>query len=199
MDPITNPEGAEVKKQSGGFFTFILDIIQFVLVALLIVVPIRAFVAQPFIVSGESMHPTFENGEYLLVDELSYHFRTPERGEVVIFRFPRDPKKFFIKRVIGLPGETIAIRQNQIIIKKDANDPGTVLSEPYIENTPGGSVDRTLGPEEYFVLGDNRGASSDSRYWGPVPEDLIVGRAFLRLFPISEAKVLPGNYDLVIQ
>lgn len=140
------------------------EFIKFTVIAILIVVPVRLWIAQPFIVSGASMEPTFENGNYLIIDELSYHFRQPEKNEVIVFRYPLDPSKFFIKRLIGLPGETIEINNQKII----------------------------LGQNEYFVEGDNRPASSDSRIWGPVPENLIVGRVFIRLWPLTQAAVLPG-------
>ncbi|MEK7585367.1 MAG: signal peptidase I [Patescibacteria group bacterium] len=141
------------------------EVIRFVLVTLLIVVPIRSYVAQPFIVSGLSMTPSFQDGEYLIIDELSYHFRSPAKGEVIVFRYPKDPAKFFIKRVIGVPGETVKVRGS----------------------------DRLLGPNDYYVLGDNRDMSLDSREWGPVPEDLIKGRVFLRLFPFNRLGYLPAS------
>lgn len=155
--------GMSEEKKSGFW-----DFIKFTVIAILIVVPVRMWVAQPFIVYGASMRPTFENGDYLIVDELSYHLRAPERDEVIVFRYPRDPSKFFIKRVIGLPGETMKMNNKTITLKGD----------------------------EYFVEGDNRSASSDSRRWGPVDEKLIVGRALVRLWPFNKIGILPGflNY-----
>ena len=190
MDQSIGPAGE--KKE--GFFA---ELIRFVFIVLVIVLPIRFFVAQPFIVSGASMDPTFSDGEYLIVDELSYHFRVPTRGEVVIFRFPRDPAKFYIKRVIGLPGETIIIENGRVRVKSSFYPEGLLLAEPYLGSlVPAGlRLEETLGEDEYFVMGDNRQASSDSRSWGPVREDLVIGRAFVRLFPISEIGVLPGNYS----
>lgn len=178
------------------------DILRFALIALVIVVPIRIFVAQPFIVSGSSMVPTFQNGEYLIVDELSYRIKDPIRGDVIIFKYPNDETKYFIKRIIGLPGETIKIHKDQITIINDANPEGFVLVEPYIKEamrnqTP---LTRTLNDSEYFVMGDNRSASSDSRTWGNLPEDNIVGKTFLRLFPLKAISVAPGIYnDYLIQ
>jgi len=155
------------------------------------------FIAQPFIVSGSSMDPTFENGEYLIVDELSYRFDEPARGDVVIFRFPRDPKKFFIKRIIGLPGETIRIRHDTITITNEENPGGLVLDEPYTSSLTAGNKIVDLSDTEYYVLGDNRSSSSDSRIWGPLGEDFIVGRAFMRLLPISETGFFPGEFDYI--
>lgn len=171
------------------------DTIKFIALALLIVTPIRMFVAQPFIVSGSSMDPTFATGQYLIVDELSYHLGNPVRGDVVILRYPNDPKKFFIKRVIGLPGETIEIQNGAVSIKNIVHPEGFALDEPYIKYPKDDTMTKALGDREYFVMGDNRAASSDSRYWGPVPRDLMVGRALVRLLPIASAEVLPGDYN----
>jgi signal peptidase I len=171
----------------------LIEILRFSLIALIIVVPVRMFVAQPFIVSGASMEQTFHTGEYLIVDQLTYHARTAKRGEVIVFRYPKDPSKFFIKRVIGVPGDTISIEGNTVRITNAAYPNGFILDEPYIAKmTPGPTVTETLGDREYFVMGDNRDQSSDSRVWGVLQEDRIVGRAFVRLFPPKEFDYLPG-------
>lgn len=141
------------------------EFIKFTLIAVLIVVPIRLWIAQPFIVSGASMEPTFKNGDYLIVDELSYQFNGPQKNDVIIFHYPLDPSKYFIKRVEGVPGEKI--------------------------NTNGKEI--TLKENEYYVLGDNRGASSDSRIWGPVTKNFIVGRALVRLWPFNKLGIFPGQ------
>ncbi len=173
------------------------EIIRFSIIALIIVIPIRMFIAQPFIVSGASMDDTFHNGEYLIVDQLTYHFEHPQRGEVVIFRYPRDPSKFFIKRVIGMPGDTVIIRGSEVTIKNAANPDGFLLDEPYVASMrPTGDIEETLGDREYFVMGDNRDQSSDSRVWGVLQEERIIGRALMRLFPVSEIDVFPGAHDL---
>ncbi len=170
-----------------------LEIIKFALITLIIIVPIRTFIAQPFIVSGESMVPTFEDGEYLIIDELSYYFETPKRGEVVVFHYPKDPSKYFIKRVIGLPGETVKIEKEKITITD--GDKTIELAEPYIKNSGFNNLAVTLNDQEYFVMGDNRPASSDSRIWGPVSEDLIKGRVLFRLLPVARASVNPGDFS----
>lgn len=182
-------EKIEQKKSS------IWETVKFVALALLIVTPIRMFIAQPFIVNGSSMDPTFATGQYLIVDEISYRLHTPKRGDVIVLRYPRDPKKFFIKRIIGLPGETVEIDGGAVTIRNAEHPEGFELSEPYIMYPKNDTLAKTMGTGEYFVMGDNRAASSDSRYWGTVPEDLIVGRAFLRLLPIASAAVLPGEYN----
>ena len=169
------------------------EIVRFSIIAILIVIPIRMFVAQPFIVSGASMDDTFHSGEYLIVDQVSYYFDQPARGDVVIFRYPRDPSKFFIKRVIGVPGDTITIEGSTVTITNDSHPEGFVLDEPYIKSmAPGPRITETLGEREYFVMGDNRDQSSDSRSWGVLQEERIVGRALIRLFPPTEADYLPG-------
>ncbi len=178
------------QKSSENFFT---ELLKFVLIAAAIVFPIRLFVAQPFIVSGASMDPTFNNGQYLIVDELSYRLQEPNRGDVIIFRYPKNPKEFFIKRIIGLPGETVSINGNTITIAK--TDGSTVsLSEPYVINRGNGSMrSYPLKNDEYFVMGDNRPESSDSRVWGVLPRDNIVGRAFVRLLPLNTIGIFPGS------
>ena len=176
---------------------FFKEIFKFSLIALLIVVPFRIYIAQPFIVSGASMSPTFETGQYLIVDQLSYRFEEPKRGDVVIFKFPQDTSKFFIKRIIGLPGETVEIRGSNIIVKQKDTKISFTLDEPYIasENTKEDFITTVLKNNEYYVLGDNRRASSDSRVWGTLENDLIVGRAFLRLFPLQALDYLPGVFN----
>ncbi len=177
----------------------IIEMIRYSLIALLVVVPIRMFIAQPFIVSGASMEETFQSGEYLIVDQVTYNFHKPERGDVIVFRYPKEPSKFFIKRVIGLPGDTINIAGNVVTISNDANPNGIVLNEPYIKSMdiPTNLVE-TLGEREYFVMGDNRDESSDSRAWGVLQEDRIIGRAFIRLFPPQAFDYMPGDIDPVI-
>lgn len=167
------------------------EALRFVMVTLLIVIPIRAYVAQPFIVSGVSMAPSFENGEYLVIDELSYLLRSPERGEVVVFRYPRDPSKFFIKRVIGLPGETVAIRGGKVYIKNGEGEIAWDYPAIPTETMGGGGV-YSLGSGQYFVLGDNRSMSLDSRTWGAVDERLIRGRVLVRLYPFNRIEILPA-------
>lgn len=174
----------------------LLEIIRFSVIALIIVIPVRLFIAQPFIVSGASMQNTFHNGEYLIVDQLSYHLGHPERGDVVIFRYPRDPSKYFIKRVIGVPGDTITIEGSTVSIQNEQVPQGMVINEPYIASMrPGVTIVEELGEREYFVMGDNRDQSSDSRVWGVLQEENVIGRAFIRLFPPREFDIYPGDVD----
>ena len=183
------PEAAETPQKSIG--REILEIARVLLISLAIVLPIRFFVAQPFIVRGASMEPNFQYGEYLVVDELSYRFRAPNRDDVIILRYPKDPKEFFIKRIIGLPGETIVIKDGGVYIEESGSTELRRLNEPYIGSgvvtVP--NIRVMLGADEYFVLGDNRPHSSDSRVWGVLKSQFVIGRALLRLWPLSHAAV----------
>jgi signal peptidase I len=172
------------------------EIFRFALIALIIVLPIRWYIAQPFIVSGASMEETFHNNEYLIVDQVTYRFDEPERGDVIIFKYPRDHSKYFIKRIIGLPGETVVIDGSSVTIKNDENPDGMILDESYAA-LGSARFDQTvtLGDGEYFVMGDNRDHSSDSRSWGVLKREEIVGRALLRLLPPGRADLMPGSVD----
>lgn len=173
------------------------EIIQFAVIALIIVIPVRMFIAQPFIVSGASMENTFHTGEYLIVDQLSYQFNEPEPGDVIVFRYPRNPSTFFIKRIIGSPGDTIHIDGNVVTLINEAHPNGYILDEPYIADmAPSTFITEELGEREYFVMGDNRDQSSDSRTWGILQRENIIGKAFLRLFPFNEIGVMPGESEL---
>lgn len=174
----------------------IVELIKFAVIAALIVIPIRTYIAQPFIVSGNSMIPTFHDQEYLIVDEISYHLRDPYRGEVIVFKYPKDTSKYFIKRVIGLPGETIKLKGNEITIVNNEHKDGFVLDQSYIQNKSSDSFEISLKENQYYVMGDNRIASSDSRAWGPLERHFIVGRAFVRVLPFSKIGYLPGNHTL---
>lgn len=185
--PAANPTPA---KES----SFIKELITYAVIALVIVVPVRMWIAQPFIVSGSSMDTTFKDGEYLIVDEITYRFREPERGEVLIFKYPQNPSKYFIKRLIGLPGETVTIKNDTIIITNTDHPEGVALNEPYINSKTFGDVNMTLAADEYFVMGDNRLVSSDSRVWGPLPKEDLVGRPIVRLLPLSKIDLVPGTF-----
>ena len=172
------------KEKSENFFT---ELLKFALIALVVVVPVRLFIAQPFIVSGASMVPTF-----LIVDELSYRFEAPKRGDVIIFRYPKDPSQFFIKRIIGLPGETVVLTQGTVSVQKTSGE-SVLLEESYVVNQGSANQSYKVPAGEYFVMGDNRPESSDSRTWGFVPRANIVGRAFLRLLPVQTIDLFPGS------
>jgi len=166
---------------------FILDLVKLVIIAFIIVWPIHHFVFQPFLVDGPSMEPNFYDKDYLIIEEISYHFNQPKRGEVIVFQSPSNPSNYLIKRVIGLPNERIVIKNGEIYIYNDKYPQGVKLQEDYLPAglTTGGEVDQKLGPDEYFVLGDNRRLSLDSRSFGPIKRKFITGRAWLRGWPLN--------------
>lgn len=170
------------------------EIAKTILVSLAIVLPIRYYIVQPFIVRGASMEPNFENREYLIINEVSYYFREPKRGEVIVFRYPRDPQQYFIKRIIGLPGEKIAIKNGLVTVFNGSYPGGFTLEESYLDQDNSRTqpdMEVKLGSDEFFVLGDNRDFSSDSRVWGPLPKKLIVGKTALRAWPVAKAGLVP--------
>lgn len=193
-----SPETQNQQPQNKGTLNtvgaFVWDLVKIVLIALIIIVPFRMFVAEPFVVSGQSMLPNFHNYDYLIVDRLSYITGSPQRGQVIVLRYPKDTTQFFIKRIIGLPGETVQIEQGHVTIINSQYPQGLTLNEPYLSpGTPtfGQTQGIHLGSGEYFVLGDNRTASSDSRVWGILPRDDIVGKVWLRVYPFSDAGAIP--------
>ena len=188
------------------------EVLSIVIISLAVVLPIRYFIAQPFVVSGDSMDNTFQNNNYLIVDELSYRFENPQRGDVIVFKvppeglelsnFPAGKTIFFIKRVIGLPGDTVEINGDQVKIFNNENPNGLVLNEPYsfinkLAPSAFSNIEQkvTLGDGEYFVMGDNRHNSSDSRFWGVLPKENIKGRVLTRLFPFNEISILTGAHN----
>jgi len=172
-------------------FSFVWETAKIVLIALVIIIPIRYYLIQPFFVRGASMEPNFSNGQYLVIDELSYRFDDPTRGDVIVFKYPLDPSKYYIKRIVGLPGEEIRIKDGQIFIYDTDSSQEIALDESlYLsgETFTLGQVNFSLDEQEYFVLGDNRQSSSDSRQWGALPQDNIVGRVWLRAWPFNLAE-----------
>jgi signal peptidase I len=175
------------------FLTSLWEFAKIIIIALIIVVPIRYYLMQPFFVKGQSMEPNFHHGDYLIIDEITYRMRPPQRGEVVVFKYPYDLSQRYIKRIIGLPGETVEIKEGKIVIyPKPANSllgqdlPFVLDEESYLPELimATESFKIQLSENEYFVLGDNRPFSSDSRRWGALPKEDIIGRALLRLWPI---------------
>ena len=157
-----------------------------------IIIPIRYFLVQPFFVRGASMEPTFEDGEYLLIDQLSYRFREPRRGEVIVFRFPQDESQYFIKRIIGLPGDLLKMQDGLVYVN------GEPIDEPYVQELCRTVTCRDrewqLGEDEFFVLGDNRNASQDSHDFGPINREQIVGKAWVRYWPPSSWALIDDHH-----
>ena len=169
------------------------DLFTLILLVVVVVIPIRVFIASPFIVDGDSMLPTFENLDYLIIDEFIYRFKEPSRGDVIVFRYPADPSIFYIKRIIGLPNETVSINRGLVTVTT-AGGEKLSLSELYIVNEDATYTKNiSLLSKEYFVMGDNRPNSSDSRFWGPLQRKDIIGRVDMRLLPIKEAGLFPGT------
>lgn len=174
------------------------DLVKFALITAAIVLPIRFYIAQPFIVSGPSMEPTFMNNDYLIVDEISYRFEKPKRGEVIIFNMPQEDK-YLIKRIIGLPGETVILSGNTVTIRNAEHPDGLALDESFVVNTKSETEKiYTLDGTHYFVMGDNRPVSYDSRGWGPLDAKEIVGRPLLRLYPFNKMEIFPGKEGVKI-
>ena len=172
------------------------DILKFLAPIVIIVFLVRSYVAQPFIVDGESSSPNFHTGQYLIINEVSYHFHEPARQDMIVLRYPLDPSRFFLKRIIGIPGDRVVIQDGKVYVYNAANPKGYVLNEPYESQLTfpvGPYHDVTLGAGQYFVMGDNRSGSDDSRTWGIVPRNDIIGNVVLRLFPLKLAAVDPGS------
>ncbi len=179
---------------------FCLEILQIIAIAAIVVVPIRYFVFQPFLVKGASMEPSFHDGDYLIIDELTYRLRDPQRGEVVVFHYPFDPSQRFIKRVIGLPGETVETKNGQVIITR-VDGAQETLKEPYINELFPllEDIKVSLKSNEYFVMGDNRSHSFDSRKWGAVSENYVVGRVVIRAWPLLDAGAFFSKINYEVQ
>jgi signal peptidase I len=169
------------------FLASLLEIFEIAVIAIVAVFLVRTFLVQPFLVSGTSMVPNFSNGDYVLVDELTYRIRPPERGEVVVFHDPEDYSTYFIKRIIGLPGEQVTIASDTIMVVNASHPAGFTLDESYLPNgvITSGTETYALSSSTYLLLGDNRPASYDSRSWGPLPAKNIVGLVRIRLWPID--------------
>lgn len=165
--------------------TLMRELVASVLPALVIVLLVNIFLGQATRVDGQSMEPNLHDHQRLIIEKVSYHFHNPRRGDIVVLRPPQRQTIPLIKRVIGLPGETIEIHDNHVYID------GVLLEEPYLTQTTWGTLTPQLVPEDHiFVLGDNRGSSNDSRVFGPIPLDDVIGRAWLRYWPLAEASVL---------
>ena len=172
--------------------SFSFETFKIVILSLIVIIGIRSFVMQPFFVSGQSMEPNFHDGDYLIVDEISYRLGDPERGDTIIFHYPNDTRLFYIKRIIGLPGEKIEIKDNIIIIYNAENPEGMKLDENFYipsDKVIFGNYTKELKNDEYYVLGDNRVASADSRVWGVLKKNFIVGKAWMRPWPLDNISV----------
>ena len=189
--PTFEPE-TQKDQNKDSIKSFIWETLKIIIISLIIILPIRYYVIQPFYVKGASMEPNFYDHEYLIIDELSYRFNLPERGDIVVFKYPKNPTDFFIKRIIALPNEKIEIQNNIIKIYNSENPNGFILDESnYLpeENKMFDEVTFELNENEYFVLGDNRMSSLDSRRFGPITRSEIIGKTWLRGWPIDRFTV----------
>jgi signal peptidase I len=170
------PELTQPKAKRSGFFGFLIDVLETLVLAVVLFVSIN-LVSARIRVDGASMEPTLVSGEYVIVSRLSYRLGSPQRGDIIVFHFPRDPKEEYIKRVIGLPGDVVEVKNGSVYVN------GQALDETYLKvktNYPG---TWNVPEGQLFVLGDNRNNSSDSHDWGTVPMDYVVGKALLVYWP----------------
>jgi len=196
-----------MSEEKNSFWQGIKEWIRVIIIAFVIAIPIRYFIAEPFIVNGASMDPTFSSGQFLIVDRLSYRFEPPNRGDVIVFKYPNNPSIYYIKRIIGLPGERVRLDNGSVTIERASTSnflpSKIVLNEPYVQNY---HISREtlvlpetgdfLGSNQYVVMGDNRAESSDSRVWGSLDYNFIIGRPILRLIPLA---ILPGQHNETIK
>ncbi|MEK7626993.1 MAG: signal peptidase I [Patescibacteria group bacterium] len=171
-----------------NFIDNVWEISKIIIISLLIIVPIRYFVVQPFFVKGASMEPNFNDGEYIIIDEISYNFKEPKRGEIIVFKYPNDISQYYIKRIIGLPGENIKINNKKVFLVSNGKE--MEIRENYLGDIiTNADTNVKLGANEYFVMGDNRTKSFDSRQWGPLLKKYIIGKVWIRVFPFGKFKV----------
>jgi signal peptidase I len=198
----SEPKSVVIERQP-DLWRFLAELIRTALIVGILAYVIRIFVLQPFVVEGSSMFPRFETNDFLIVDKISYHIHGPERGDIIVFKYPGDLSTNYVKRVIGLPGDTVRITDGKVTVINTTHPNGVTLSEPYvaagnITTVPTGSPssEYTVPAGDYFVLGDNRRASSDSREWGFLPKEDLIGRVVVQAFPINQASfVSHARYD----
>lgn len=178
-EPLAAPVEAPAQASTGTRArAFLREIVETVLLTIVIYAVVN-FATGRYRVEGDSMLPTVHPNEYVLLDKVSYRLREPERGEIVVFHYPYDQERDFIKRIVGLPGETVAVANGVVTVN------GETLTEPYISAPPTYTNTWTVGPNEYFVLGDNRNNSSDSHSWGMLKREFLVGRAMVVYWPMD--------------
>lgn len=195
------PHLIEKLKQEDDFSTqkhinwkgIVREIITVLIIVFGVIIPFRMYVAEPYLVDGKSMDPTFQTTDYLIVDKISDKAKNPVRNSVVVFKYPENPSKNFIKRIIGLPGETVYVTKDAVRIVNSENPNGFFLEQAYVVHKADVEVTKKLGDSEYFVMGDNRADSFDSRYWGPLDKKFILGRPIIQLWPLNKIKLMPGN------
>jgi signal peptidase I len=190
---------SEPKNNGSGFWRGLREWIQVIIIALVIAIPIRWLIAEPFIVNGASMDPTFATNQFLIVDRVTYRFEAPKRGDVIVFEYPNDPSIYYIKRIIVLPGENFSIKDGKVFVENASNPKGLYVNDSFVaadHSSYDNIATTTMDTTHYFVMGDNRSQSSDSRFWGPLDRHFIIGRPIVRLLPITAISVLPGEEQI---
>jgi signal peptidase I len=184
-------------EQHNDVWRFGAELIRTAIIVSVLAIIIRTFAVQPFVVEGSSMYPRFETNDFLIVDKISYHIHTPNRGDIIVFKYPYDLQTNYVKRVIGLPGETVKIVDGKVEIVNKTHPNGVFLGEPYLSDgnvttlpVSSATNEFVVPADKYFVLGDNRRASSDSREWGFLPKEDIIGRVFLEAYPFNKASIV---------
>lgn len=194
----------ETMSEDKGFWFVLADLVETIIVAVGIFTVVYIFLVQPHQVKGISMLPNFRDSEYILTDKISYRFSPPQRGDVIIFKAPKNYSEDYIKRIIALPGEKIKLDNGELFVYNKQHPDGVQLKEPYeitAPTSPGpflkdGNIVQ-VPDNQYFVMGDNRIRSFDSREWGMVPKENIIGRAWLRYWPLTRAGFIPQpNYGI---
>ncbi len=202
MSESTETEPVVPEYQHPHWILVTYEIVKFSVIALIVVLPIRLFIAQPFVVQGISMDPHLKHGDYLVIDKVTYRNNEPQYGDVIVFKNPLDTSVYFVKRVIGLPGDTLKVSGDHVAILDSASGQFVSLTEPYAVHAsdpfPGVLYEEvTLADDEYFVMGDNRLHSTDSRVWGPLRKKYIIGHAVMRLYPFSQIELHPAGIATV--
>ena len=191
MEEKENTFSSKIKQffptSTSGNSRFFIESIKIIFLAGITVFFVRYFLFKPFYVKGASMEPNFYGQEYLIVDEISYRFNEPKRGDVIVFKYPENQKESFLKRIIGLPGERVKITDGKVTVYNKEYPEGMILKENYLpsELVTIGERNTTLSENQYFVLGDNRGNSRDSRSFGPIHKSLIIGKVAVRGWPLN--------------
>lgn len=197
-EPETSEDVEEATSTLKSVVMFVWDLGKILVAAIVLVnFVIRPFIIEPFVVSGLSMYPNFDDKDYLIISKLPYRFGEPERGDVVVFKYPLNPDQYFIKRIIGLPGEQVVIRNGRVLVYNEAHPNGELLDEQFLPQqgiTQSRVEVMQMGEKDYFVMGDNRDHSHDSRAWGPLPEADLLGKVWIRVLPLNNFG-LPGHYE----
>jgi signal peptidase I len=187
--PSNSTENTPSVRERSHFYGLLREIGETFLIAGMLFLAVNLFTAR-IRVEGGSMEPSLHNGEFVVINRLAYRWNDPDRGEIIVFRFPLDPERRFIKRIIGLPGDTVAVREGQVFVNN------TALDEPYVSAPPHYDGTWTIEEGHVFVLGDNRNNSSDSQNWGSLRTEEIIGKAIVVYWPLGDLGVIP-HYDLV--